>query len=299
MRRKYFTLDVFTDTALAGNPLAVVLDCAGLDDARMQAIAREFNLAETVFVFEPRNPVNTARIRIFTPQRELPFAGHPTVGCAILLAHVRAPDLLRREDLRIVLEESVGDVICEARHRLNQAMAAWFTLPKLPQSAGEPPPMVALASALGLDIGDLGFDRHVASLYSAGTPFLFIPVNSLAAMAKARPAQSLWGENGEPAAFLYGRETKNPEAAIHARMFAGGWGIVEDPATGGAAAALAGVLTRFEKPADGDHMITIEQGLEMGRPSFISLGMTIADGALRSATIGGSAVVVGEGHVDL
>src|SRR5271166_7194966 len=112
MARRYFTLDVFTGTALAGNPLAVVLDCDGLDDRHMQQIAREFNLSETVFVFEPRNAVNTARLRIFTPALELPFAGHPTVGAACLIAHDRAPDLLAAQDLRIVLEEKVGDVVC-------------------------------------------------------------------------------------------------------------------------------------------------------------------------------------------
>src|SRR5580658_6885130 len=103
MRRQFYTLDVFTDKALAGNPLAVVLDSEGLDDASMQAIAREFNLAETVFVREPKNPVNTAAVRIFTPARELPFAGHPTVGTAALIAHLRAADLLASEDLRVVL----------------------------------------------------------------------------------------------------------------------------------------------------------------------------------------------------
>src|SRR5579863_6384854 len=116
MRRAYHTLDVFTDTPLAGNPLAVVLDSEGLDDARMQSVAREFNLAETVFVAEPKNPVNTAAVRIFTPGRELPFAGHPTVGAAILLAHLRAGGLLGAQDLRVVLEETIGEVVCVARH---------------------------------------------------------------------------------------------------------------------------------------------------------------------------------------
>jgi trans-2,3-dihydro-3-hydroxyanthranilate isomerase len=124
MRRAFHTLDVFTRTPLAGNPLAVVLDAKGLDTTRMQAIAREFNLAETVFVFEPKNPVNTASLRIFTPSRELPFAGHPTVGTAVLLAHLREPELLKSDDLRIVLEERVGEVVCVARHRKGQAMAA-------------------------------------------------------------------------------------------------------------------------------------------------------------------------------
>jgi len=106
MTRRFFTLDVFTETALRGNPLAVVLDCDGLDDARMQAIAREFNLSETVFVFAPRNPANSASLRIFTPGRELPFAGHPTVGAACLIAHVRAPDLLAAQDLRMTMRSS-------------------------------------------------------------------------------------------------------------------------------------------------------------------------------------------------
>ena len=133
MTRRFETLDVFTETALAGNPLAVVLDAEGLDDARMQAIAAEFNLSETVFVFEPRNAINTARIRIFTPKRELPFAGHPTVGTAALIAQRRAGDLLAAEDLRIVLEEEVGDIVCVARHRKGRGLAASFELPKLPE----------------------------------------------------------------------------------------------------------------------------------------------------------------------
>ena len=299
MRRKYFTLDVFTDTALAGNPLAAILDCDGLDGARMQKIAAEFNLAETIFVSEPRNPVNTARLRIFTPGRELPFAGHPTVGAAVLLAHLRAPDLLRREDLRVVLEEEVGEVVCVARHRKDQAMAAWFTLPKLPLPAGEAPSVERLAAALGLEAADIGFDAHVPSVFSAGTPFTFIPVASLAAMAKAEPAGARWGDDAQGAAYLYCKQVTHAGSDLHARMFAAGWGIVEDPATGSAAAALAGAIMRFEAPADGEHMLVVEQGLEMGRPSFISLGLAVEAGALRSATIGGSAVIVGEGFVDL
>ena len=133
MTRRFQTLDVFTETALAGNPLAVVLDAEGLDDARMQAIAAEFNLSETVFVFEPRSAINSARVRIFTPKRELPFAGHPTVGAAALIAHRNAGDLLAAQDLRIVLEEPIGDVVCVARRRKGQALAAYFELPKLPE----------------------------------------------------------------------------------------------------------------------------------------------------------------------
>ena len=299
MKRRFQTLDVFTETALHGNPLAVILDAEGLDDARMQAIAREFNLAETVFVKEPRNPVNTARLRIFTPARELPFAGHPTVGTAVLLAHLRAPELLAREDLRIVLEEQVGDVVCVARHRKGKAMAAYFTLPRLPEPGGEAPSDEILAADLDLDVADIGFGAHRPTLYGAGTSNLFVPIASLAAMAKARPNLKSWGENGGPAVYLYTKETANAGSNWHARMFASGWGVVEDPATGSAVAAFAGVLIRFERPSDGEHMAVIEQGVEMGRPSFISLGMVVEQGALQSATIGGSAVIVAQGVIDL
>jgi trans-2,3-dihydro-3-hydroxyanthranilate isomerase len=299
MSRKFYTLDVFTKVALAGNPLAVVLDSDGLDQARMQAIAREFNLAETVFVMEPRNPVNIARLRIFTPARELPFAGHPTVGSAVLLAHLRAPDLLTREDLRLVIEEEVGDVVCVARHRKGQAMAAYFTLPRLPEAIGEAPSSEALAADLGLSAADIGFGAHRPTMYGAGTSNLFVPIASLDAMARARPNLRLWGENGGPAVYLYTNEVVHKESNWHARMFAAGWGVCEDPATGSAAAAFAGVVMQFERPGDGDHMFVIEQGVEMGRPSFISLGIEIENGALHAATIGGSAVIVSNGAIDL
>jgi trans-2,3-dihydro-3-hydroxyanthranilate isomerase len=299
MRRQFYTLDVFTDVALAGNPLAVILDSEGLDAARMQAIAREFNLAETVFVQEPRNPINTARLRIFTPAQELPFAGHPTVGAAVLLAHLRAPELLAREDLRIVVEEQVGDVVCIARHRKGQAMAAYFTLPRLPEKAGGAPSDEALAAGLGLSAADIGFGVHRPTIYGAGKPNLFIPIASLAAMARVRPNPKLWGENGGPAVYLYTNKSVNKDSTWHARMFWSGLSIVEDPATGSAAAAFAGIVMQFERPGDGEHMFVIEQGLEMGRPSFISLGIDVEHGALISATIGGSAVIVSQGAFDL
>ena len=300
MTRRFFTLDVFAETALAGNPLAIVLDCAGLDDGRMQAIAREFNLSETVFVFEPKSPVNTARARIFTPARELPFAGHPTVGTAALIAHIRAPDLLAAQDMRIVLEEGIGDVVCVVRHREDRALAANFNLPKLPQRLeAPPPPTPEIARGLGLRPEDIGFDRHEPSLFTAGAPYLFVPVRSFEAIGRARPADMRWNADGGPASFLYTSEVIKAGSAYHARMFAGGWGVTEDPATGSAAAAFAGVTLAFDRPGDGEHVLTIEQGYEMGRPSLIALGFEVEGGELRSASIGGSAVIVSSGALEL
>jgi trans-2,3-dihydro-3-hydroxyanthranilate isomerase len=299
MPRRFYTLDVFASRPLAGNPLAVVLDAEGLDDKAMQAIASEFNLSETVFVSEPRNPVNTAAVRIFTPSRELPFAGHPTVGTATLLAHLRAPDLLAAQDLRVVLEEKIDDVVCVARHRRGEAMAAYFTVPRLPEGFGEAPPADELAERLGIEAADIGFRNHVPSVYGVGAPHIFVPVARQEAMARANPLKTPWGADGGPSVYLYGPETAEAGSSYHARMFAGGWGIAEDPATGSAAAAFAAVVAAFDKPADGEHMLVVEQGYEMGRPSLISLGLEIEGGALRAATIGGSAVIVSEGKLRL
>ncbi len=300
MTRRFQTLDVFTETALAGNPLAVVFDAEGLDDARMQAVASEFNLSETVFVLEPRNAINSARVRIFTPKRELPFAGHPTVGAAALIAHRRAGDLLAAQDLRIVLEEPIGDVVCVARRRKGQALAAYFELPKLPERLeNKPPSTVQIAASLGLELQDIGFDGHEPSVFSAGAPFLFVPVRSLDAIGRAAPGIMPWATKDGPATFVYTKETARGESAYHARMFASAWGVYEDPATGSAVAAFAGVVQAFDRPSDGEHMMTIEQGFEMGRPSLIALGLVIEDGALASATIGGSVVMVANGSLDL
>ena len=292
MARRFYTLDVFADRALAGNPLAVVIDADGLDAAAMQAIAREFNLSETVFVFAPRDPVNTAALRIFTPARELPFAGHPTVGTACLLAHLREPALLRSQDLQLVLEQQVGPVTCVARHRRGEALAAYFTLPRLPQPAGEPPE--GLAGKLGLEAADIGFGAHRPSVWGIGAPHIFVPVATAEALSRADPRKTAWGADGGPSVYLYA--PLGPER-FRARMFAGGWGITEDPATGSAAASFAGVLMTFDPPGDGEHMRLIEQGVEMGRPSLISLGLVVEGGALQSATIGGSAVIVSEGRL--
>ncbi len=293
MRRRFHTLDVFTDQALAGNPLAVVQDAEDLDTARMQAIAREFNLSETVFVLAPRDPVNSARIRIFTPGRELPFAGHPTVGTAVLLAELRAPEIVARQDLSVVLEEDVGLVHCTAR-RVKGRSRASFTLPRLPEEVGQPLPDAALAAALSIDEVEIGVDRHRPTLISAGVPYTLVPLASVAAVDRAWPDLGRWPNDLRVYAY-----TRDDGGGFYARMFAAGLGIYEDPATGSAAAAFAGAVMRFEAPEDGDHTVLIRQGVAMGRPSLIVLGLEVAGGALASASIGGGAVIVSEGTVDL
>jgi trans-2,3-dihydro-3-hydroxyanthranilate isomerase len=300
LKRPYYLLDVFTDVPLAGNPLAVVLESSGLDAERMQKIAHEFNLSETVFILDPHDPVNTARLRIFTTVKELPFAGHPTVGTAALLAELRAPEHLKSRHVGVVLEEPIGIVSCTVRRPQGSATLAHFDLPKLPEQAGTAAPKARIAAALGLAEADLGFGAHQPALYSAGLPTMLVPVKDLATIARARPDLSLFGEIfGETAVYLYTTETCEKENDLHARMFGPALGVFEDPATGAAAASLAGALMIFEKPENGDHTVRIEQGFEMGRPSLIVLGMTVADGVLQNASIGGPVVVIGQGTIDL
>ncbi len=295
MGRRYQIYDVFTDRVLTGNPLAVVLDAEGLETAQMQAIAREFNLSETAFVLKADNPAYSARVRIFTPAVELPFAGHPTVGTAICLASERFGDMGSGQDAVVVLEEGIGPVRCGVRLK-NGSGFAEFDLPRLPQNLGIAKPKEILAEALGLAPNDVTFENHKASVWSAGNPFQFVPVRNGSVLAAANPVREAWIEAfGDDSAFLYTRDVEGHDHDFRARMFAPMSGIEEDPATGSAVAAFAGLVQQYDDHPDGDHVILIEQGDDMGRPSVIRLDMTIKNGALEAARIGGHAVRVAEG----
>jgi trans-2,3-dihydro-3-hydroxyanthranilate isomerase len=298
MPRRYAILDVFTDRPLAGNPLAVVLDGDGLDDERMQAIAREFNLSETVFVRSPENPVHSARIRIFTPGVEMPFAGHPTVGTAVLLALEGASGTAGPHETMMVLEENVGPVRCGAFIKGDGMGRAIFDLPKESVEAGLAADIETIANALSLLPGEVGFENHVPAVYSAGAAYSMVPVRDLEAIGKATPNMAAWRtafpENA-PAAFLYCRQTSGSGRHFHARMFAPTEGIFEDPATGSAVAALTGVVMRFDMPSAGSHHFVVEQGFEMARPSLIGLEIDVEGGRVAAARIGGDAVVVARG----
>jgi trans-2,3-dihydro-3-hydroxyanthranilate isomerase len=301
MRLEYHVLDVFTDKRFGGNPLAVVLDADTLDSERMQTIAREFNLPETVFVLKPHNRAHTARMRIFTPGRELPFAGHPTVGTAVLLAEMRTPLNGGRGDALVVLEQTIGIVRVGVRMRAAAASFAEFDVPKPPESAGSAPSADFLAAALGLIPAEIGFENHRPTRYSAGNPFIFAPVASLEAIAKARVVAAHWDAAalGGVGVFLYCRQTLHTASSFHARMFAPHNGIPEDPATGSAAAAFAGVVHHFDVLPDGTHKRVIEQGFEMGRPSLMELSMDIEGGKLGTVRIGGPAVRVAQGQIEV
>ena len=297
MHRRFATLDVFTDTAFTGNPLAIVLEADGLDTPFMQIIAREFNLSETVFVLRPADPSARASLRIFTPARELPFAGHPTIGTAVALNLIDGGD-----ERAFVLEEQVGPVPCRARSTGAARGHAIFDLPRVPVNVGGSPERADVARALGVAARDVAPDDLPIQTWSAGNPFTFVPVRGLDAIAScaidlSRFEQVLGGQ-GPGAAFVFCRETRHGGSSYHARMFAPAFGILEDPATGAAVAAFAGYLAASGHYADGSHVVRVEQGHEMGRPSLLELTMQLRGGTLARASIAGDAIVVSEGTID-
>lgn len=298
--RFYEVFDVFADKPLAGNPLAVVHDGEGLSDSQMQAIAREFNLSETVFVFPPVNPVHEAMVRIFTPEYELPFAGHPTIGTAVSLAKRRMTG--HDADRLVTLEEKVGIVRCGVILGEKGAFGE-FDLPRLPEKMSIKIEKEEAAAALGLGAHEIGFENHVPEVWSAGTPYLLVPVHNLIAAAKVSidpvyVSESLPHVSERPLPiYVYCRDTILFDSNYHARMFVTGSNIYEDPATGSAAAAFAGIIQQNDRPLDGSSQWWIEQGMEMGRPSRIRLELDVSKQKLTGARIGGRTVKVAEGRL--
>ncbi len=295
----FYTLDVFTAERFAGNGLAVVLDADGLTGKQMQSVAREFNLSETVFVEKPQQAGSTARVRIFTPGKELPFAGHPTVGTAVLLASNRTEPC---NDVR--LEEQLGLVDVHVDDIADDCGYAQFTSPALPEAARPGPAVAEVAAALGLLPQDIGFDGHQTRLVKAGNEFLFVPVASLDAvqrcMMNSARREELLGAAGMVGAYVYCRGGVAAGASFHARMFGSpASGIFEDPATGSAAAAFPGQVIASETLGDDTHHWHIEQGFEMGRASDIFLEADTSGGALTAVRVGGHAVIVSRGTINI
>lgn len=295
----FWTLDVFTEQRFAGNPLAVVGEAGGLETVEMQAVAAEFNLSETVFVTGLDRAAGRASIRIFTPRRELPFAGHPTVGTAILLARQGLGQVVEGRR-RLILDEMAGAVPVELTEGGAGAGHATFVVPGA-ASAGAALDPALVAPVLGLEAADLaGLAPRRAG---HGVDFLMVELAGLEALGKVRlGATATWPkalvaaglENG---VYLFTRATD--DGAIRARMFAPFFGIPEDPATGAAAAALAGLLATTAAGADFESGWRIVQGVEMGRPSTIDIRATKRGGRVERVTVAGSAVLVSEGRLQV
>jgi trans-2,3-dihydro-3-hydroxyanthranilate isomerase len=291
----FATCDVFTDRAFAGNPLAIVEDAGALSTAQMQTIAREFNLSETIFVMEPRDPAHSARVRIFFPTAEIPFAGHPTIGCAIHLALKTAP--VGDFQCTITLEEEAGLVPVTVT-RQNGNLSAELTAPVLPFATEAPLPGAGLlAGMLGLAQSDIGFGTHGPGVFEGGPAFLYVPVKTRSALAMAQPLEPQWSRvmalTAVDSAYLYTLS----DHGISARMFSPAAGIPEDPATGSASAILAAQLLASGALAEGTTTIDLLQGEDMGRPSQITLRVEVENAALKAVHVAGSAVAISRGSL--
>jgi len=296
MQRRYITVDVFTDHAFGGNPLAVVLDADGLSTAQMQAIASEFNYAETTFVLPPRDAANDAQVRIFTVNCEIPFAGHPNVGTAFVLATQAA-----KPPERLKFEEGAGLVPVEIRQRDGKVVGAELMAPqrlsKLTVFSAE-----QAAACVSLSAADVRTDRHSPGIFSVGLPFLMLELASREALRRARPDAAAFSRtfpcDGSDAVYLYTRDVPAAERPcdLQARMFhPGSSGLSEDPATGSATVTTAALLADLEGERDGEFKLRIGQGVDLGRPSLLLTRVRKENGVVVSAHVGGACVQMMEG----
>ncbi len=290
----FVTLDVFTDRKFTGNQLAVLLDAQGLTLDQMQTITREFNYAESTFVLPPENPENTARVRIFTPGYEMPFAGHPTVGTAIAVARARG----LKGEVRLELNTGVFPVRVDLSE---DSGFAEFQNPNLPEETGAAPSAEKIAAALSLPADVLDAGDHKPRRCGAGVDYVYVKT-SLENVKKAKVNSAAWDalEIDEIVGlYLYAEGGEAADADYHVRMFAPGAGVMEDPATGSAAAGFPAQIVRSQSVPDGEHRLVIEQGFEMGRPSRLLATVAVENGAVRSVRIGGDAVFVQEGRISV
>jgi trans-2,3-dihydro-3-hydroxyanthranilate isomerase len=288
MKVPFQTVDVFTDRKFGGNPLAVIPDAQGLTAEQMQSIAAEFNLAETTFVLPPRDPKNTAHVRIFTPKSELPFAGHPNVGTAFVLArHGRSGD-------RFVFEEGAGLVPLDLTRESGVVVSARLAAPQ-PLSLVETVPANIVAQAAGLQPGDIVGEPVVAS---TGNKFLFAELRSREALKTASYNTEIF-RNHLPMERTVGLHLYVTGTDIQSRMFAPLFGVPEDPATGSANITLIGLLALRDPRPDLTLSKTIGQGVDMGRPSVLEATAEKKAGKVTATYIGGGCVPMLSGIIEI
>lgn len=290
-RLSYTLVDVFTRRRFGGNPLAVFADAHGYDETLLQPIARELNLSETTFVQRATRSDCDFRVRIFTPKAELPMAGHPTVGTAYVLD-------ARGE--RVVFEEGVGPIAVE-RGKTPEGAPMWIMTQPAPRFGGRLQDRTAIAAALGLRPVEVSTALPI-EIVATGTPFVMIPIKDLSSLGRARQRADLWevlvADDPGLCPYLF---VQTGAATLRTRMFGAALGIVEDPATGGAAGPLATYLVEHAviPTRDGRAPVRVEQGFEMGRPSVIHAEVVGGPGAITGVRVGGECVTVGGGYVDV
>lgn len=293
-RYSFVTVDVFTDKAFTGNPLAVFPDARGMSTKQMQQIAREFNYSESTFVLPPKSKTNTAQVRIFTPQDEIPFAGHPNVDTAFVLA--------RKKDKTLVFEEKAGLVPVDILRSNRRVTGAMLTAPQ-PLSVGDKIPAETVARCLGIQASGVVSTRHAPTVASVGLPFVIAEVTrdalgrAQADVQAFRDAALLYPTRGlRFSIFFYARLA---ETRLQARMFAPLSGVPEDPATGSANCALVGLLAQLAPERDLVLKLDVHQGVEMGRASRLVDIAEKRGGTVARIRVGGKCALAFEGRVTL
>ncbi len=296
---RYVTLDVFTDKPFGGNQLAVFPDARAIPERALIEITREFNYSETTFCYPAANAAHAARVRIFTPGAEVPFAGHPTVGTAIAL-HAMGPEAGR--EARLVLEEGVGPVPVTVRPDAH-APFAQFSVAKLPEIGPPVPTRTTLAEILSLTPDDIVSGSSAPQAVSCGLPFLIVGVKTVKALGQARVRFDRWSDtmrkSWAPDLFLFTPDAESGPSNFRARCFVPSMSVPEDPATGSANACFAGFLAARAAERDGTLKWTVMQGVEMGRPSRIDIEADKSAGAITAIRVGGRAVFMMAGSITL
>jgi len=301
MLLRFQTVDVFTADQFSGNPLAVVLNAEGLSTQQMQAIAAEFNLAETTFVLPPKDSTHTAEVRIFTPRAEMPFAGHPNIGTAFVLARAGTSYGRTIAGDHVTFEEKAGLVPITLLKDGATISGARLASPQL-LTVGDEVPIEAVAAACGISVDDIETKNHQPCIASCGVGFILAEVKSRTGLASAMPHIDVFrrdiANRGTTGILIY-TQVDEHDINIRARMFAPLKGIPEDPATGSANVALIGLLAKLRPEPDLQLSRTIAQGVEMGRPSLLYAQADKSGGGVTATFIGGHCVPVMSGEVDL
>jgi len=303
---RYHFVDVFTDRQFGGNPLAVFTNGRGIRAETMQSIAKELNLSETTFVLPPDDAANDYRVRIFTPGKELPMAGHPTIGTTYVLAREHLIARGREgAETTIKLEEGVGTIPVRIEWREGGARFIEMRQPR-PTFGARVADVRAVAEMLSIEPEEIAETNLPLEVVSCGVPFFYVPVKSLRAVQNIKFRVDVWENKLKrvvpPEVFVFTREVEYHGSTVHSRMFAPGMGIWEDPATGGASGPLGCYLVRHGVVAcdGGEVEIVSEQGIEMGRPSFIRIRIARREGEeITDVRVGGECRFMGEGYLEV
>ncbi len=297
MKYHYFICDVFTEQRFGGNQLAVLPDAQKLSDWQMQQVAREFNFSETAFVL-PAETGHTRKVRIFTPTTEIPFAGHPNIGTAFVLAETGA--LGKEIPDTVLFEEKAGLVSIEIQANLDSPTSFELKAPQV-LTLQESPAIRSVAKALSLRENEIVVTTHAPTVASVGLPFLFVEVLDLSVLSQVRIDMAgfdrLLVEGAVPYVHVYTPKTGSTD--IQARVFAPLDGVAEDPATGSANCALAALLSHYRSERDGEFSWCVFQGIELGRPSALRIRARKENGCVVASWVGGTCVMISEGWIDV